>query len=920
VPNFAARIAEVAARWPDRPAIELARNDGKATETTPYALLERRAGQVGAWLLERGFRAGDRAAILADNDARWIAAYLGVLRIGGVAVPLDTAYKPAQVRAVLESCGARMFFTTPRYLDTARAGIDALDASARPGIVLLSGTAPGIVDAGAFEVRDDAPPIAPVTDADAAVILYTSGTTADPKGVVLTHANLDAERAAAFAIVDVNEHDAILGVLPLFHALAQMANLLLPLSVGARVVFLETINSSALVAALGTRGITIFACVPQFFYLIHQRVMAEAARKGALARGLIRLLVGLNVWLRDHAGVNPGRRIFSRVHHALGTSMRLLITGGSRFDPAIGRDLYGLGFTILNAYGLTETSGGATMVRPGDRFTTSVGQAFPGVEIRIAGGTSDFEVRPSNSGAHDPDSGSDGEILIRGPILMREYFRRPDATGEALRDGWLHTGDLGRLDKDGRLYITGRKKEIIVLSSGKNLYPEEIEAHYRQSPFFKEVCVLGLARPGQPASERLHAVIVPDEQVLKDRGIVNLRELVRFEVEGLSVQLPAHKRILSYDISLEPLPRTTTGKIRRHEVERRVHERAATSADATAKPLSDEDRAWLAAGNAEAVSVIAARLSRPDVSPQANLELDLGLDSMERVELLTDLEQRQGTRVPAEVRATIFTVRQLVDAVRVAPAAGGSAGAEADLAWDALLATPADPALVENLQRPKYLTAAVLFVALKVFRLVAFLVLRFRASGQQHVPKDGPFIISPNHQAYVDGLFVASALPFRTLRQLFVVGAAEYFASPFMRWLARRLNIVPVDSDAHLVSAMRAGAAGLRMKKVLILFPEGERSIDGGLKKFRKGAAILSAHLQAPIVPVALDGLYDLWPRGRSLHWAGLLPWRAKPVTVEFGPSLQAPRGDYAAATATLKAAVARMFDRLRPAARSDAA
>ena len=903
--NFAARIAEVAARWPDRPAIELARSDGKETETTPYALLERRAGQAGAWLLERGFGAGDRAAILADNDARWIAAYLGVLRIGGVAVPLDTAYKPAQVRAVLESCGARMFFTTPRYLDTARAGIDALDAGARPDIVLLSGAAPGIVDAGAFEVRDDAPPIATVADADAAVILYTSGTTADPKGVVLTHANLDAERAAAFAIVDVNERDAILGVLPLFHALAQMANLLLPLSVGARVVFLETINSSALVAALGARGITIFACVTQFFYLIHQRVMAEAARKGALARGLIRFLVGLNVWLRDHAGVNPGRRIFSRVHHALGTSMRLLITGGSRFDPAIGRDLYGLGFTILNAYGLTETSGGATIVRPGDRFTTSVGQAFPGVEIRIEA-TEDKSAR-----LDEGTETSDGEILIRGPILMREYFRRPDATSEALRDGWLYTGDLGRLDKDGRLFVTGRKKEIIVLSSGKNLYPEEIEAHYRQSPFFKEVCVLGLARPGQPASERLHAVIVPNEQVLKDRGIVNLRELVRFEVEGLSVQLPAHKRILSYDISLETLPRTTTGKIRRHEVERHVHERAATSADATAKPLSDEDRAWLsAADNAEAVSVIAARLSRPDISPQANLELDLGLDSMERVELLTDLEQRQGTRVAAEVRATIFTVRQLVDAVRVAPAAGGSAGGESDLAWDALLATPADPALVENLERPKNLTAALLFVALKIFRLVAFLALRFRASGQQHVPKDGPFIISPNHQAYVDGLFVASALPFRTLRQLFVVGAAEYFESPFMRWLARRLNIVPVDSDAHLVSAMRAGAAGLRMKKVLILFPEGERSIDGTVKRFKKGAPILSRYLNVPIVPVALKGAFEIWPRNRGFNWRSLVPWGRRPVSIAFGPPVRfdGTVSDGEAAI-ELRERVARMWD-----------
>jgi long-chain acyl-CoA synthetase len=161
---------------------------------------------------------------------------------------------------------------------------------------------------------------------------------------------------------------------------------------------------------------------------------------------------------------------------------------------------------------------------------------------------------------------------------MREYFNRPDATREALQDGWLHTGDLGRLDDKGRLYITGRKKEIIVLSSGKNLYPEEIEAHYRKSIFIKELCVLGLSRPGEPSAERLHAVIVPDEDVMRAKGVVNLKELLRFEIESLSVQLPAHKRILSYDIWMEPLPRTTTGKIRRHEIQRRLRDHASEPA------------------------------------------------------------------------------------------------------------------------------------------------------------------------------------------------------------------------------------------------------------------------------------------------------------------------------------------------------
>jgi len=906
--NFASRINAVALERPDRAAVSLIGNDG-SVRTTSYGEMDRTSSNLGAWLLDTGLAPGDRVAILADNDARWIAAYLGVLRIGAVAVPLDTAYKPAQVKTVLDNSGARLLFTSLRYLDAARTAVDLTGrGSDAPGLALLAGEAPGVADEQAFNRPRPAPPIAAVSPDAAAVILYTSGTTADPKGVVLTHANLEAERSAAFQVVNVSASDVVLGVLPLFHALAQMANLLLPLAVGARVVFLETVSSSALVAALASERITIFACVPQFFYLIHQRITGEVARSGAIARSAVRLLVGANAWLRDHAHVNPGRRIFSRVHARLGPSMRLLVTGGSKFDPGIGHDLYGMGFTILNAYGLTETSGGATVVRPGDRFTSSVGQPFPGVEVRIA---------PRDAAADDP--ADDGEVLIRGPIVMREYFNRPDATAETLRDGWLHTGDLGRLDGEGRLYITGRKKEIIVLSSGKNLYPEEIEAHYRKSDFIKELCVLGLSRPGEPAAERLHAVVVPDEQVMREKGIVNLRELMRFEIEGLSVQLPAHKRILSYDISIEPLPRTTTGKIRRHEIERRLRDRAAAAMQADDAPLSEEDRAWAADPDSrEALAAIARRLERDTVRPGANLELDLGLDSMERVELLTLLERRAGTRVAPDVRATIFTVRQLVDAVRAAaPVSGGATGqadaeAPAELAWDTLLGTPADPVLVAALGRSKLITAAVLFAGVRIFGLFARVLLRYRTSGVEHLPAEGPFIISPNHQSYLDGFFLAAALPFRTVRHLFFVGAAEYFESRFMRWVASTLNIVPVDPDANLVRAMQAGAAGLRLKKVLILFPEGERSIDGELKKFRKGAAILSAHLDAPIVPVAMDGVYDLWPRGRSFSWRGLLPWRATPVTLRFGPPVRASRGDYTAGTDALRRSVADMFDDIR--------
>jgi long-chain acyl-CoA synthetase len=213
------------------------------------------------------------------------------------------------------------------------------------------------------------------------------------------------------------------------------------------------------------------------------------------------------------------------------------------------------------------------------------------------------------------------------------------------------------------------------------------------------------------------------------------------------------------------------------------------------------------------------------------------------------------------------------------------------------------------LAEPKLLRALFFFAAIRILGLIARLTPGLRVSGVERLPARGPCIISPNHEAYLDAFFLAAALPFRTLRRVFFVGAAEYFETPFTRWFARQVNIVPVDPDAHLQAAMQAGAAGLRRGKVLILFPEGERSIDGDLKKFRKGAAILSAHLRAPIVPVALDGLFELWPRGRPFNWRALVPGRAQPVQLRFGDPLQVAPGAYADGTRALRDRVQGMLD-----------
>ena len=900
--NFYDRFAATAERFADRTAVEIQRRDG--VESATYGELQKQAEAAFQFIAARDIRVGDRCAILADNDIAWCAAYLGILRLGAVAVPFDTHYTPTQIAALLRDSGAKILFTTERYLPDVQEARRLAGSSVK--LALLRGAHPDVENFSESKSTAGTPfPANAVTGKDPAVILYTSGTTSDPKGVVLTHDNLLAEAECVFAALNLNEKDSILGVMPLYHALAQMANLLLPFVAGVRVVFLEEVNASELLKALHQYQPTLFCCVPQFFYLIHQRVLSKVAEGGRLRSALFRILLNANGVLRQLTGLNVGPVLFSAVHGLIGSEMRFLATGGARFDPVVGRDFYKMGFNLIEAYGLTETSGAATLTRPGEGGQGIVGKALAGIEVKIV---------PAESAIADGDAS--GEIAIRGPIVMQGYFNRPQATADVHKDGWFLTGDLGRLDERGQLMITGRKKEVIILSSGKNIFPEEIEAQYAQSPFIKELCVLGLARPGEPAAERLHAIIVPDLEVMQARKVVNMKEVLRFDIENISVHLPAHKRILSYAIQMEPLPRTTTQKLKRYEIERQVRARSVETEkeEAPSQPLSEEEAAWAADPEvARALELLReAAHDKGAVRPQANLELDLGLDSIERVEVLTNLEQLFGSRITSDVAQSIYTVRQLVDAVR--SQASAPVPARPANAWDKLLKDlPEDEALFSDLLNPYRIFTLCGFVILKSLHLLARLLVRFRVTGAENLPAGGAYLLCPNHETYLDPFFLASALPFRTFRKLFYVGASEYFATPLLRKAARWMHLAPVDPDTNLVRALQAGAFGLRKGMVLVLFPEGERSIDGEVKKFKKGVAILSSHLQVPMVPVAFSGVFPMWPRNRAFCWRALLPWRRTRVRLCFGAPIQpAPPPNTGAAQAQLEAHYSASTEKLR--------
>jgi long-chain acyl-CoA synthetase len=406
--------------------------------------------------------------------------------------------------------------------------------------------------------------------------------------------------------------------------------------------------------------------------------------------------------------------------------------------------------------------------------------------------------------------------------------------------------------------------------------------------------------------------------VLRERKIVNAREVIRFDVENLSMELPSTKRILSFDLWRDPLPHTTTRKLKRFEILRRVQAGKSSSAEAAstfAEEPTGEEALWLSDPLVQRAIALIRRSTKSDkpILPSSNLELDLGFDSMERVELVVALEGELDSEADDTVISAVYTVRELVDTILQARNGAGSnrSARAAAPGWDAVLATPPDDPHVLAALNGGLLSIFAWFVFGKIVSLFMRVFFRLRVSGKEKLPSKGPFILSPNHQSFIDGPVVASQIPWRLFKDMFYVGTSEVFGQGIFKYLGRTFRLIPVDPDSNLVNAMRAGAFGLKRGYNLVLYPEGERSIDGTPKKFKKGAAILATHLKVPIYPVALEGFYEAWPRGKRFP-------RFSKLRICFGEPIQPPAAEasseetYRHVTETLRNRVVKMWEALR--------
>ncbi|MEE8584379.1 MAG: AMP-binding protein, partial [Acidobacteriota bacterium] len=700
-------------------------------------------------------------------------------------------------------------------------------------------------------------------------IMYTSGTTGDPKGVVLTRRALYQSVVAALERIEVRPADHVLSVLPLYHALALMANFLMPLYMGGKVTFLATLEAQKILKAFREEGISIFVAVPQFFYLVHQRILQQVDQQSLWKRILFWRLLAVSGFCNRRLRFNPGRLFFGAVHKTFGERLRYFAVGGARFDRGVAQSFRDLGFTVIQAYGMTESAAVATAMSLDSRAIGSVGPALPHARIRI----------------HEPDDQGVGEVLIGGDSLLSGYWKNPQATQEILQDGWLHSGDLGYLSRAGDLYITGRQKDVIVLSSGKNIFPEELEHHYQTNGLYiKELCVVGVPDDSEhEGQEKLYAVVVPDFDALRSEQIVNAADMIRYYMENASQKLPAYKRVKSFEIRRDPLPRTTTRKVKRYEVLQELSKERDSEAP---PPRFSEASQPRSKAEERIFELIRQARQVPLIHREMNLELDVGFDSLQRVEFLSNLQDAFGIELSDDEATEIYTVQDLVQAVESrlsGPVAGGAAQRRS---WQEILEQPLkqeDRARQQEFLTPRPLSELFVYFLCRCVYLLSKIFFRLRVTGRQNLPRDYPYLICPNHLSYIDSPIFASSLPYRVIKRLFFLGYSDYFkGGGFLAWIGRLTKTVPVDPDRNLRQALRLGAEGLRRNLVLCVFPEGERSIDGTLKKFRQGPAILAQTLQVPVVPAAITGTYQVWARG-----SGKI--RLHPVRVRLGKPLTPP-------------------------------
>jgi long-chain acyl-CoA synthetase len=864
--NLREKFKDASAKYSDKTAIQYKKDDEWCEIS--HAVFRDNVESLSSFLLKEGVKNRDKIAILLDNRPEWPLVFFAAVSIGAVSVPIDPESSPEEIENILRHSGCKIVYTGGGAI------LDKILASnAASSAKIISVDSDEFKNALNFERMSDVEE--EIFPSDLACILYTSGTTDEAKGVMLSHENLVSNSESLDRLALFKHGESVISILPLHHTYPLMITLILPLLYGGRIIYPGTIRAEALFKAMKETNPVFFVGVPQIFHLFYQHTRERLRKIPWPLSVFFDILIDCLYAVRNKTGINLSRFLLWGLHRRFGSRLRLFINGGAKLNEDAEKSLIKFGFTLVNGYGLTETSPVLTLTPVKKPKIGSAGLPIPGVEVRIEG----------------KDESGSGEVIARGPNIMKGYYKRDDLTAQVMRDGWFHTGDLGYIDEDGYLFLTGRSKELIVLSSGLNINAEEIEEAYLKHTPAKEMCVFEVPdRKGREDGLMLWAVLVPDLEVFKKYGEVNLRAVIKERLDNVSRNLSPHKRIKGFSITLKKLPRTPLGKIKRFVVKDMYMPEIAREKGAFgAKELSREDLELMEENAAQKIiNYLKKETKVKDIVPGDSLELDLGVDSLGRIELASGLEKVFNTKIEDEIIGKSFTVRDLIIGIRSLPKEGGEAPGtreekvvdESDY-WKSIFQVLPKKENLEKIDLKPGLgswLAGFFFISFHYMLFKIFYDLK--VEGRGNFPKRGPYILYANHTSYFDGFLIAASLPRFPRLDLFFLGFRAYLTVPIIRNLIKIGRVVPIDFSSHLLDALRSCYYVLKNGKSLCIFPEGLRTLDGNINEFKRGFGILVKEAEpVSVVPIILEGSFEAWPRTSKFP-------KRHPIKVRYGEAL----------------------------------
>ena len=835
--NLIDLVERAADRYGSADALVSLNSSGTRTSVS-YRELHDRARQAGILLAQRGIKPGDRVLLIAENSPDWVMAYFAILFAGAVAVPLDHLVAPDELApacriaepsaALLSSAVAMRLGGSIRDAVGEIAQIDLAELS-RP-----------------FVLNRNVPELPAADRKSPASILFTSGTTDAPKGVMLTHGNFVAQIGMISRVFSISGEDTLLSLLPLHHTFEFTCGMLLPLASGASIAYPAQFDSRELSRTMAEVRPTALIGVPALWEAIHRRIIDDIESRGPFFAAGFGQLRKFNRRLDDESGINLGSILFRQARRALGGRLRLAVSGGSPLPRRVAEFFNEIGIRLVEGYGLTEAAPVLSVANPDEPLAIgSVGQPLNGIELRLDGETEGV-----------------GEIIARGPNIMAGYYRNQAATDLVLQDGWLRTGDLGRFDDRGMLHIVGRARETIVDSGGNSIYIEELEEAYGHSPHLKEIAVVGLNVGG---SERVAALAVPAYGRGESRRAAE--DGLRADLDKIANGLSPHKRIRILRFIDAELPRTSTRKIKRNEVAA-ILRRMLESGDA--RPVvadGAEIEPWLVDALAQVSSQAAT------IAPATRLIEDLGLDSLAMAELAEHIAAHTGREI---VREQMTDARTVADLQGLAASDTSTHGSR--LPSYARFAEPYTPRLPEGLR------ALTRSAARQAQRAIIENWLKPRILGRGNIPANRNVMVVANLSSHLDFGLVTYALEAMG-DDLVVLAAKDYFFNTSVRrFLSINFaSLIPLDREGSQLYSLDDALRQLGAGKSVLMFPEGTRSADGAIHEFKSGAGYLALRSGCDVLPILIRGTHEVLGKG------SLIP-RHHEVEVRIGSVISAEK------------------------------